>query len=415
MDRVILHSDMNSFYASVECLYRPEIRDLPVAVGGSEEARHGIILAKNQHAKKFGIKTGEPLWAARRKCPELVVVPPDFPKYQRFSQMAREIYLQYTDRFEPFGIDEGWLDVTESVRLLGSGRQIAEQINAQIKKELGVTVSVGVSWNKVYAKLGSDYKKPDAITVFDRSNYRRLVFPQPVGNLLFVGSSTESKLRLHGVRTIGDLAACDVGQLELLLGKWGAVLHSFACGEDDTPVALFDEHSAVKSVGNSTTAVRDLVNDEDVKIIFTVLADSVARRLREHGLYGQTVAIQVRNKDLYSFTRQCKLYNPTCLASEITAAAMRLFKKHYNWDKPIRSLGINVSDLLPADEVTTQCDIFSSEAEREKREHLEQSLDEIRRRFGNFAIRTGNLLTDRRLSDFNPKDDHKLDLKGFKK
>ena len=413
MDRVILHSDLNSFYASVECLHRPELKNLPVAVGGSEASRHGIILAKNEIAKKFGIKTAEPMWQAKQKCKDLVIIPPDFSKYTRFSQLVREIYLQYTDRFEPFGIDEGWLDVTGSVGLFGSGKEIAEKINRQVKKELGLTVSVGVSWNKIYAKLGSDYKKPDAITVFDRNNYRDLVFPQPVGNLLFVGRSTQSKLQLYGIDTIGDLAACDVGQLEKILGKWGGILHRFAIGEDDSPVALFNETSQIKSIGNSTTTPRDLVNDEDVKVIFTVLAESVAMRLREHGLYGKTVRIHVRDTDLHSFSRQHQLTNPTCLASEIIDTAMELFQKNYHWRQNIRSLGVSVADLVDSQNVYTQCDIFTSEVEREKKENLAQSMDEIRRRFGNFAIQRGSLLQDKELSDFNPKDDHKLDIKSY--
>lgn len=404
-DRAILHSDMNAFFASVECLDKPELRKVPVAVGGSEEARHGVVLAKNQLAKERGVKTGEPLRQARQKCPRLVVVPPDHSKYKKYSQLAREIYLQYTDRFEPFGIDEGWLDVTESVRLFGSGREIAHDIRRRMKLELGLTVSVGVSWNKVFAKLGSDYKKPDAVTVFDRSNYKQFVYPQPVSNLLYVGRSTANKLNLHGIRTIGQLAAADPHHLELLLGKWGLMLHDFACGNDDSPVAKADEQSQIKSVSNSITTPRDLVSDDDVKIIFTVLAASVARRLRERSLYGRMVRIWVRDNTLHSFTRQCHLDNPTCLASELVAAAMELFRRHYNWSKPIRSLGLGAADLAEEEGLVTQCDIFSSERERDKKEHLARVMDEIKDRFGNASLRPASLLTDTRLADFTPKDD----------
>ncbi|MGI5825752.1 MAG: DNA polymerase IV [Bacillota bacterium] len=414
MDRVILHSDMNSFYASVECVERPELKKVPMAVGGSPESRHGIILAKNQAAKKFGIKTGEPLWQAFLKCRDLVVVPPNFPKYQKFSQMAREIYLQYTDRFEPYGIDEGWLDVTGSLGIFGSGEQIAYDLNRRIKKELGVTVSVGVSWNKIFAKLGSDYKKPDAVTVFDRENYQRLVYPLPVGELLYVGRATEQKLKIYGIRTIGDLAAAEAENLEKLLGKWGYVLHDFALGNDRSEVKIFSEEKLIKSVGNSTTTPRDLVSEEDVKIIFTVLAESVAMRLREHGMYGQTVRIQIRDKEFYDFSRQCKLDNPTCLASEIVKTAMYLFKKNYKWSRPVRLLGIAVADLMPYDEVFTQCDIFVSEREREKKEHLAAAVDSIRKKYGSLAIRPGCLLSDKDLSEFDPRAEHIVNPKPYK-
>lgn len=414
MDRIILHSDLNSFYASVECLHRPHLKNLPVAVGGSEEARHGIILAKNKIAEKFGVKTAEPLWQARNKCKNLVIIPPDFAKYTRFSRLVREIYLQYTDRFEPFGIDEGWLDVTESAGLFGSGREIAEKIRNQIKREMGLTVSVGVSWNKIYAKLGSDYKKPDAVTVFNRSNYRNLVFPQPVGNLLFVGKSTQSKLKLYGIDTIGDLAACNVAELEKLLGKWGIILHDFAVGKDESPVALYNESTQVKSISNSTTTPRDLVSEDEVKVVFTVLAESVAMRLREQGLYGSVVRIYVRDTDLHCLSRSHKLKNPTCLASEIiNAAIMELFQNNYMWRRNIRSLGVGVSNLADCKNVYTQCDIFSSEAEREKKEHLAQSMDEIRRRFGNFAIQRGSLLQNRELSDFDSKTNRKAYIDNY--
>lgn len=410
MDRVILHSDMNAFYASVETLARPELKRVPMAVGGSPESRHGVILAKNQLAKECGVRTGEPLWQARMKCRDLVAVPPNFRQYQLFSKQARKIYLQYTDRFEPYGIDEGWLDVTDSQGLFGSGETIAREINARMKKELGLTVSVGVSWNKIFAKLGSDYQKPDAVTVFDRRSYRPLICPLSVRSLLYVGNSTARKLELYGIRTIGELAAADPFLLEKLLGKWGCILRDYALGNDHSPVSRYDEKREIKSISNSTTTLRDLCNEEEVKIIFTVLADSVTRRLRKHGFCGQTVRIQIRDADFHTVSRQCRLDTPTCLSGEVLRAAMMLFRKNYRWAKPIRLLGIGVSDLLPRGEVCVQEELFSSEKTREKQQHLAEAMDEICRRYGNSAIQQGCLLVDRELSGFQPKEEAAVDL-----
>ena len=271
MDRVIFHIDCNKFFASVECLHRPEIRELPVAVGGSVEKRHGIVLTANQLASSRGVKTAMPLWQALNKCPDLVVVPPNYPLYVRFSNMARKIYCEYTDKVEPFGLDECWLDVTDNVVPVDEGRLLAEQIRQRIKDELGITVSIGVAWNKVFSKLGSDYKKPDAVTVFTRENYKKLIFPLPVRDLLYVGPATEKKLLARGIFTIGDIAGSSPEELCSFLGINGYMLHSFASGSEDSEVKNCEHKRGVKSIGNSVTAPRDLVNLEDVKITFSVL------------------------------------------------------------------------------------------------------------------------------------------------
>ena len=311
MDRTILHVDLNNFYASVECLYRPEIRGMPVVVAGDVEARHGIILAKNYPAKELGVKTGEAIWQAKQKCPGLIIVPPDFKKYLRFSKMAREIYADYTDRIEAFGIDEAWLDVSGSQEIFGTGPVIADTIRRRLGEEIGLTASVGVSFNKIFAKLGSDMKKPDATTVITEENFRQKVWPLPVGELLYVGRATKRKLVSRAIFTIGDLARRDMNDLKLLLGVWGETLWHFANGLDLDPVRQVGEDSLIKSVGNSTTTARDLLNEEDVKIIMYVLAESVAARLRIHGLRCSTVAISVRDNELLSFERQGKLPTPT--------------------------------------------------------------------------------------------------------
>lgn len=411
MERVILHSDCNSFYASVECLHRPEIRDKPVAVGGDVEQRHGIILAKNQIAKKYNIKTGEALWQARQKCPDLVIVPPRFGLYMRFSKLARQIYFDYTDQVEPFGLDECWLDVTGSA-VKGDGMSIAQEISARIKYELGITVSIGVSYNKIFAKLGSDYKKPDAITRIGKDNYKDIAWPLPVGDLLYVGRATQRKLVNFGIHTIGELAATPREILCSNFGKWGDVLHCFSNGHDSSPVAVFDNSPLVKSIGNSTTTPRDLENDADVKIILYVLADSVARRLREQGFKGRTVCISVRDNELSSFTRQHTLKSYTSITSEIARAGLELFRKHYRWYKPIRSIGISITDLV-CDTMPTQTDLYCDERSRERKEHLDTTVDWLKNRFGSYAVQPAVLLTDTQLSGFDPKRDHNIHPVGY--
>lgn len=272
MDRVIIHSDANCFYASVEMLYHPEFAGKPLAVGGNPEARHGIVLMSNYIAKKQGVKTGMALWQARQACPDVIFVPPRMDLYLKFSSMLREIYSEYTDKIEPYGCDEAWLDVSNSSSLKGDGRKIANEISARVKKELGITVSEGISWNKIYAKLGSDYKKPDAITEFNRENYKSLIWKLPVSDLLYVGRSTNRTLSKYGIHTIGDLACTDPDFLMKQFGKMGLVIHSFANGWDESPVAPEGYSAPIKSIGNSTTTPRDLENDLDVKIIFMAYA-----------------------------------------------------------------------------------------------------------------------------------------------
>lgn len=409
VSRTILHVDLNNFYASVECLYNPELRDKPLIVCGDAESRHGIVLAKNYPAKAHGIKTGDVIWEAKQKCQDLVCVSADFRKYLRFSRKAREIYAEYTNQIEPFGIDEAWLDVTGSVKLFGEGPTVANEIRRRFKDELGLTVSVGVSWNKIFAKLGSDIKKPDATTIINEENFREIVWPLPASELLYVGRSTRQKLKNRAIYTIGDLANRDVHSLRLMLGVWGETLWSFANGYDATPVRLSGEESIVKSVGNSTTAVRDLENNNDVKLIFYVLAESVAARLRKHGLKCTTVQISVRDKELFSFERQGKLLAPTFVSNDIASKAMELFIKNHRWDKPIRSLGVRGIDLVTADH-HIQLDMFEIKKDMEPIEH---AIDGIRQRFGQYSVQRCSMLLDRRLTGFNPKDDHVIHPVSF--
>lgn len=404
-DRVVLHSDCNCFYASVELLHHPELRGRPVAVGGDPESRHGIILTADYTAKKYGVKTGMALWQARQICPDIVFLPPRMDLYLRFSRMAQEIYADYTDLREPFGCDESWLDVTASASLKGDGMLIAKEISNRMKSELGITVSIGVSYNKIFAKLGSDYKKPDAITTMYRSEYQDKAWKLPVSDLLYVGRSTNKKLASIGVKTIGDLANMDEKILVSFFGKMGSVLWSFANGYDSSQVKKENTHAAVKSVGNSTTTPRDLETDEDVKIILYVLSESVAARLRENGFRCRTVEISIRDNELLSFTRQCKLDNVTNITEEIAKAAYQLFKSNYDWRKPIRSIGVRGTDLVN-DNYWEQIDLFSDVHFREKQMRMDEAVDDIRRRFGFYSIQRGLMYQDKLLSAVNAKEDH---------
>ena len=412
MDRVIIHSDANCFYASVEMLYHPEFAGKPLAVGGDPEARHGIVLTANYIAKKHGVKTGMALWQARQACPDVIFVPPRMDLYLRFSSMLREIYGEYTDKIEPYGCDEAWLDVSDSISLKGDGRKIADEISARVKKELGITVSEGISWNKIYAKLGSDYKKPDAITEFNRENYKSLIWKLPASDLLYVGRSTNRTLSKYGIHTIGDLACTDPDFLLKTLGKMGLVIHSFANGWDESPVATEGYSAPIKSIGNSTTTPRDLENDLDVQIIFMALAESVSARLRKHGFKCNTVAISIRDNGLYHFSRQMHLREPTDITDEIMKAAMELFRNNYDWSHPIRSLGVRGADLVTAD-IPVQMSLFMNEEKRAKQEKMDKAVDEIRRRFGYFSIQRAFMYQDKILSKLDAQGSHTVHPVGY--
>ncbi len=402
MSRVILHCDLNSFYASVECLYRPEIRDKPVAVCGSQSTRHGIVLAKNIPAKAMGVETGEPVWEAKGKCPGLVVVPPDYSLYLRFSAAVRDILLRYTSLVEAFGIDESWLDVTESSNLFGSGEKMACRIKDTIKGELGITASVGVSYNKIFAKLGSDMKKPDAVTSIPEDGFREIIWPLPVRDLLYVGHSTGNKLNISGIYTIGDLAETPPSFLAGRLGKWGETLWAFANGYDAAPVTASGFEPAIKGIGNSLTTPSDMTCNRDMKALFFVLAESVARRLRSHFLKGRTVQVWVRGTDLASVERQGPLPAYTYVSGEIAAKAFEIFKRNWNWDRNIRAAGIRVTNLADA-ENNIQLS-FLPGGTRQRKELVEHCMDDIRKRFGHYSVQRAFLLQEKvpATTSFNP-------------
>ena len=409
MERVILHCDANFFYAAVECLYHPDLRDQPVAVCGDASTRHGIVLTKNTQAKAYGIKTGEAIWQARQKCPGLVCLPPNFPLYMRFSRQMRALYTQYSDRVESFGLDECWVDLTGSSFV--EGRRIADEIRFRAREELGLTLSVGVANNKIFAKLGSDMKKPDATTVILPRDVRRMVYPLPVGDLLFVGPSTRRRLASVGILTIGDLAQCEDGILQKLLGKNGPTLKAYAAGLDQSPVLPADYHTPAKSVSNSATPPHDLQNMDDVRCLFYLLAESVAARLREDGCHARCVSISVRDTNLITHTCQTSLSRPTYLTDDIAQAALELFKSRFANGFPYRSAGIACTQLT-SDSEPVQLDFTGDEARRVSMENLEHSIDGLRRRYGHQIIQRGVVLTDSLYADIRPAEDFQPFRKG---
>lgn len=401
-ERIILHSDLNNFYASVECLQHPEYRNKPLAVLGDPEARHGIVLAKNEIAKKCDVKTGDPMWLARRKCPDIVFIPPHHKLYMKYSALVRQIYSDYTDRVEPYGLDECWLDVTESTSLFGAGKNIADNLRKRIKSEIGISVSVGVSFNKIFAKLGSDMKKPDATTIIESTKFKEIVWPLPAKNLLYVGRSTQNRLLKHGIFTIGDIANSKPENLKYMLGKAGIMLWQFANGLDNSPVSEINSKSIIKSVSNSTTTPRDLTTDEEIKITLMMLCESVSARLREYEFVCRTIQIGIRTNELKWTEHQCRLDIPNRTAKSLFNYALSLFKRNYN-GKPIRSLSVRACDLEPADFV--QLSFLPDTGRIEKQEKLETVIDGVRSRFGNLSVQKGIMLKDKSLSQSDIKNE----------
>ena len=391
-DRVIFHCDLNCFFASVELLDKPALREVPVAVCGDPASRHGIILAKNEPAKRRGVQTAETVWQAKQKCPNLILLPPHHGLYAQYSRRINTIYGQYTDLVEPFGIDESWLDVTGSLHLFGGdARQLADDIRARLRQEVGLTISVGVSFNKVFAKLGSDYKKPDATTVISRENWRDIVWPLPVGDLLFVGRAAQRTLGQYGVETIGQLAACKPEMLEQLMGKMGVQLYRYANGLDDAPVRPQHQREPVKSVGNSTTFPENLTRWEEIRSGLQLLSDSVAGRLRKEGLYCGGVAVAVKDAQFRTVSRQMRLGTPTHLMRDIFEAAQELTRRIWKAPTPVRLLSVTALYITDSADSYQQLDLLAGDAplRDQRQEQLESAMDTIRGKYGRDAIAFG--------------------------
>lgn len=399
MLRTILHSDMNSCYASIEAKLNPKLKNKAMAVCGDPKNRHGIILAKSQEAKIIGVKTGEAIWQAKIKCPNLILVPPHYEKYLEFSRKARKIYYSYTNRVEPFGLDECWLDVSESLKLFGSGEEIANEIRKRMKNELGITVSVGVSFNKVFAKLGSDLKKPDATSVIKRENFKKIVWPLDISSIIGIGKSTKRKLNGIGIYTLGELAKTDVKTVKGILGINGLYLWQYANGFDDRPVKDYSYKEVIKTIGNSSTLVEDLYTNEEVYNIFQILSLNVSKRLREANLSSIGIKIFIRDNNLFSFEFQAPISNPTQSSIILAEKAIDLFKKKYKWNFPIRALGLRAINLVD-DKIPTQTDIFSDYKEIVKKENLDKAIYNIRKKYNKDILTFASLKNNKKF----PKD-----------
>ena len=398
--RVILHCDLNNFFASVECIDRPELKGVPVAVCGDPERRHGIVLAKNEPAKRYGVKTGEPLFQARAKCPGIVFLPAHYHLYAHYSEQMRNIYRRFTDRIESFGIDECWLDVTASRGLFGDGQTIADEIRALSKRELGLTVSSGVSFNKTFAKMGSDYKKPDATTVIARQNYKSMLWPLPVEDLMFVGRATAARLHLFGMHQIGDIALCDPEILAKYFGKNGTTLFEMANGRDPSPVCHDSNHRPPESVGNSVTLPRDIESEEEARSVFYMLCDSVATRLRREGLCAGSLAVTVKTTDLSSRSKHAPLNDPTCLSSALYPASLRIFRMMRRSGEKYRSLGVCGEKLTPA--TSFQISLFDDSFKKAKSLQLEETVDKLRQKYGRQILGSALYLTHPDLTADHP-------------
>lgn len=393
VERIILHCDMNNFYASVECMLNPSLKGHPVAVGGDVENRHGIILAKNYDAKKYGIQTGEALWQAKQKCQDLIIVPPNYEEYLKYSRLAHAIYEEYTDLIEPYGMDEVWLDISSSSRPFCYGEQVANELRERIKFELGLTISVGVSFCKVFAKLDSDLKKPDAVTVIPKDSFREQIWHLPASDMVGVGRATGKPLAGYGIRTIGDLANAYPDLIQKKLGKNGMLLLAFANGEDRSRVARQDFEPPMKSVGHGITTMQDLENNAEVWRIMLALTQDIGKKLRLYNKNEGGVAIFVRyvqDKQIFGKQWQCQLPMRTHSAAIIAREAYGLFERNYKWAYPVRSVTVRAINLCSQEE-PKQIGFFMNPQEVDRRERLETVIEEIRDRFGKYAIQPATL------------------------
>ena len=396
-EKAILHIDMNNFYASVECMLNPELKSFPIAVCGSQEERHGIVLAKNYAAKACGVSTGEAIWEAKQKCRNLVIIPPHYDQYMKYSKLAREIYGRYTDLIEPFGMDEVWADVTASQRAMGTSLHIAEEIKESVKHELGLTVSIGVSFNKIFAKLGSDMKKPDAITVIKKETFREQIWNLPISDLLGVGRATEKKLSSIGIRTIGQIAQYPCDFFERRLGKCGVDLWRYANGLDDSPITVRDIEAPDKSVGHGMTALQDLETDTEVWKFILELCQDIGHKLYVYNKKTTGIAIAIRDNQLFSKQWQCVISTPTQSPSCIAKEAFSLFLRSYDWKRPIRSITVRAINLTSMD-TPWQFDLFTDPQQIAKAEALDKTIEELRYHFGKKIVRNACLLDNPKMS-----------------
>lgn len=385
MERIILHCDINNCFASIECAENPELKGKAIAVCGDEENRHGIVLAKSQEAKYYGVQTGETIYQAKLKCPSLIIVKPHYDVYVKYSKAAREIYYRYTNQIESFGLDECWLDVTGSTKLFGSGEEIADKIRKTVSSELGITISVGVSFNKVFAKLASDLKKPDAVSVIDKKTFKKTVWPLPASSLIGVGRKTEKALSLIYIKSIGDIANENPKRLEKILGKSGIQLWEYANGLEKSPVIDCDFSTPVKSIGHGITTHSDLKHNEEVWHAIFALSENVGKKLRSNRLAAGSIQITVRDNKFKNHEYQCILPKPTQSSLALSRQAFCLFSKKYDWKNDIRSVGIRAINLVPYG-TPYQLDVWGDAVRIDKSEKIENTIDKLQNRFGNKII-----------------------------
>lgn len=393
MRQVIFHVDVNSAFLSWEAEYRLshlggtlDLRTIPSAVGGDMEKRRGIILAKSLPAKKYGIRTGETIMEAKRKCPDLMLVPPHYGLYERASKALMEILKEYSPRVEQFSIDEAFLDMTGMEELFGEPKEAAEALKNRIRDTLGFTVNIGVSSNKLLAKMASDFEKPDKVHTLFPEEIPEKMWPMPVRELFFVGRATETKLSRLGIRTIGDLANTDVKVMKAYLKKHGEVIWEFANGHD---VSLVEAEPAEnKGYGNSTTIAFDVTDGETAKLVLLSLSETVTARLRKHGKKAELISVSIKNSDLHTVSHQAVLPVPSDITYEIYREACRLFDEL--WDgSPIRHLGIHTGKL--GEGSARQLNIFDN-TDYEKFEKLDAALDKIRNRHGQDSVMRASFL-----------------------
>ena len=402
MERIIIHSDMNSCYASIECSLNPELKGKPVAVGGSVEDRHGIILAKTAEAKKFGVTTGEAIWQAQQKCPDLIVVPPHFDIYSRYSALARDIYRRYTDKIEPMGLDEAWCDITGSILLFGSVENITDGIREAFKNELGITVSIGVSYNKIFAKLGSDLAGVDEVVTITKENYKDVVWPLGVSSIMGVGRNTAKKLRGYGINTVGDLANTESNWLKLTFGVMGEEMWRYANGYDNSRVMPDGYAREVKSIGHGVTCREDLVNDEEVWLAFLQLSQDVSRRLKKERLSATAVQISVRDTFLMTKQFQCETGYPTQSAMDISKTALKLFKENYPWISNVRALSVRAINLCDED-APMQLDLSGVYKQHDKQKVIDDTTLSLREKFGSDALFNCSIMMESKMPDMKGK------------
>ncbi len=412
MERVIIHSDMNSCYASIECSLNPELKGKPVAVGGSVEERHGIILAKTAEAKVYGVTTGEPIWQAKQKCPDLIVVRPHFDRYIKYFRLAHEIYARYTDKIEPMGLDEAWCDITGSIMLFGSADKIIDEIKESFKNELGLTVSVGVSYNKIFAKLGSDLAENDGVYKITKEDYKEKVWTLPAGAMMGVGRKTAKKLSSYGIKTIGDIANSSVQWLEKILGVQGNEIWTFANGLDSSRVMPDGYSAPIKSIGHGITCTADLVDVNEVWKVFLSLSQNVSKRLREAGLAASGVQIAVKDNNLLTRQFQCEMPFLTQSATEIAQTAIDLFSKNYNWNYDVRAVSVRAINLRNDNE-PVQMSFYADYKKHEKQKIIDDAVMDLRRRFGENAVINCCLLTENKIPGHN-KDKVPLPMRMYR-